>query len=63
MRFKRRGLIGGLNMRAPSGSLIGIAVALVLLVLGGLVVFLATADLPPPSQPVEKVLPDSRFSR
>ncbi len=36
---------------------------LLVLVVGGGVVFLATWDIPPPSRPVEKVLDDSRFPR
>ena len=35
---------------------------LVLAVAGGLV-FLGTWDLPPPSEPVEKVIPNDRFER
>lgn len=38
-------------------------VILVLLVLVGGVVVLATWDMPPPSAPVEKVIPNDRFER
>ena len=34
---------------------------LILVALGGGAVFLATWDIPPPSEPVEKVIPDERF--
>ena len=36
---------------------------LILVALGGGAVFLATWDIPPPSEPVEKVIPDERFPR
>ncbi len=43
-----------------------LSLVLIVIVLGVLVsgaVFLATWDIPPPSAPVEKVLPDERFPR
>lgn len=36
---------------------------LILVGIGGGAAFLATSDIPPPSQTVEKVLPDDRFPR
>jgi len=39
------------------------AVVLVLLVIVGGGVFLATTDIPAPSSPVERTLPDDRFPR
>lgn len=41
----------------------GFLVVLVLAVVVGGGVFLATFDMPPPSTKVEKVLPDDRFPR
>lgn len=38
-------------------------VALVLAVIVGGGIFLATFDLPPPSAKIEKVIPDDRFPR
>ncbi len=38
-------------------------VLLVLVVIGGGVLVLATWDMPPPSAPVEKVIPNDRFTR
>lgn len=41
-------------------SLLVLVLAVVVLVGGGLV-FLATWDIPPPTQPMEKVIPNDRF--
>jgi len=38
-----------------------ILIVLLLAVLGGFVMFLATSDMPPPSAPVERVIPNDRF--
>ena len=35
----------------------------ILLILGGAAVFLATWDMPPPSQKVEKVIPNDKILR
>ena len=40
-----------------------IAVAVVVALLASGAIFLLTWDIPPPSAPVEKVLPDDRFPR
>lgn len=45
------------------GKLFVILFALIAVCLGGGAVFLATWDIPAPSQTVEKVLPDDRFPR
>jgi len=44
-------------------KLAGLLVALVLVVVIGGGVFLATFDLPPPSAKIEKVIPDERLPR
>jgi len=43
------------------GKLIVIFLALIAVGLGGGAVFLATWDIPAPSQSVDKVIPDDRF--
>ncbi|WP_193555790.1 hypothetical protein [Hwanghaeella grinnelliae] len=45
------------------GKFILVIFALLAVVLGGGAVFLATWDIPAPSQTVERVLPDDRFPR
>ena len=42
---------------------LSILLVLLLLVIAGGMVFLASCDLPAPSKTVEKVLPDERFPR
>ena len=44
-------------------SLTRLLVVVLLAVLVGAAIFLATWDIPPPVAPVEKVLPDERFPR
>ncbi|WP_162937555.1 hypothetical protein [Indioceanicola profundi] len=44
-------------------TLIKILLLLVLVAIVGIGVFLATWDMPPPSAPVERTIPDERFSR
>lgn len=63
MRFKRRGFGAPSALIGATGSLGKVAILLVLVVLAGTVVFLATAEISPPAQSVEKVIPDSRFPR
>ncbi len=41
----------------------GLVIALVLVVVIGGGVFLASFDIPPPTAKIEKVIPDERFSR
>jgi hypothetical protein len=45
------------------GKVALIAIAIVILVLIGGGIFLAVWDIPSPSKPVEKVIPDARFPR
>ncbi|WP_425407365.1 hypothetical protein [Hwanghaeella sp.] len=45
------------------GKFILVIFALLMVGLGGGAVFLATWDIPAPSQTVERVLPDDRFPR
>lgn len=40
-----------------------ILLIIVLLVIAGAAVFLMTWDIPPPTAPVEKVIPNERFPR
>lgn len=62
MAFKTRTFSRSSSFRGGSGGSIGtIIVVLVLVLIGGVVAFLATSDLPPPSEEVEKVIPDQRF--
>lgn len=42
---------------------ISVLAVLLLLVIGGGMAFLASWDMPAPSKPVEKVIPDERFPR
>ena len=44
-------------------KLVGAAVALIILVVAGGAVFLANWEIPPPSQSVEKAIPNDRFPR
>ncbi len=46
-----------------STSIAGVLMLLTVLVVIAGVVFLGTADLAPPSETIEKVLPDERFPR
>lgn len=46
---------------AVMGKITGILMLLLLVVLVGGSVFLATWDMPPPTAKVEKVIPDERF--
>jgi hypothetical protein len=43
--------------------LLKFVIAIIALVIAGGVVFLATWDIPAPTQPVEKVIPNDRFAR
>jgi hypothetical protein len=45
------------------GSYTRIILLLLVLVIGGGMAFLLTWDIPPPSGPIEKVLPDARFEK
>jgi hypothetical protein len=45
------------------GKLVLVTLAVLLLLLAGGGVFLSIWDIPAPSSPVEKVLPDARFPR
>lgn len=45
------------------GKLVLAALALVFLILVGGGIFLASWDIPAPSKPVEKVIPDARFPK
>ncbi len=45
------------------GKLVIGTLAVVLLLLVGLGVFLAVWDIPAPSRPVEKVIPDAKFPK
>jgi len=45
------------------GKLVLAAFVLVLLILVGGGIFLASWDIPAPSKPVEKVIPDARFPK
>ena len=45
------------------GKVVVAAIVLVVLVLIGGGIFLALWDIPSPSKPVEKVIPDARFPR
>lgn len=38
-------------------------IAIALIIIAGGAVFLATWDIPPPSKPVEKVIPDAKLPR
>jgi len=44
-------------------TFVKILLLLVLIAVVGIGVFLATWDMPPPSAPVERVVPDERFGR
>jgi hypothetical protein len=45
------------------GKIAGIVLLLVLIILVGGGIFLATSDIPAPAQKVEKVIPDDRLPR
>ncbi len=45
------------------GRLVGAIVAVVILVVAGGAVFLANWEIPAPSQPIEKTIPNDRFPR
>lgn len=44
-------------------TVVKILLLLVLVAIVGIGVFLATWDMPPPAAPVERTIPDERFSR
>jgi len=46
-----------------SGMVLKLLIGLIVVVLAGGAVFLATWDIPAPNQQVEKVIPDDRFPR
>jgi hypothetical protein len=50
-------------INGPMSKIAGMLVVLVLAVVVGGGVFLATFDLPPPSAKIEKVIPDDRLPR
>jgi hypothetical protein len=45
------------------GTLLKFLIVIFVVVIAGGVVFLATWDIPAPTHPVEKVIPNDRFSR
>lgn len=51
------------NSRVSMRSITKFLAVLLVLAIGGLTVFLATWDIPAPSQKVEKVLSNDRFPR
>jgi len=52
------------NVEVPlMRGLPAILLTIVLLVIAGAAVFLVTWDIPPPTAPVEKVIPNERFPR
>lgn len=59
LRFKTRSFSA--SSYGSTSSLTGVIVALVLLLIGGFVVYVATTDLAPPTQRIEKVIPDERL--
>lgn len=60
--FRSRTLSTPLSSRAMNRVSL-VLIVLVVVVVGGSVVALATWDMPAPSKTVEKVLPDERFPR
>jgi len=58
----------GIGCRKPphygkTGPLLKFLIVLVVVAIAGGVVFLATWDIPAPTHPVEKVIPNDRFTR
>jgi len=43
------------------GSLAGVILVLALLLVGGFVVYLATSEMRPPTERIERIIPDDRF--
>lgn len=54
---------GPITHSGANRVLLKVLIALIVVVLVGGVVFLATWDIPAPTQQVEKVIPDDRFPR
>lgn len=51
------------NRFQPMSTTSKVLTILILLILGGGVIFLAAWDMPPPSQKVEKVIPNDKILR
>lgn len=60
LRFKRSRSFSS-SPYGSSGSLSGVILVLILLLAAGFVAYLATSEMEPPTERIEKVIPNERF--
>ncbi|MBI1205864.1 MAG: hypothetical protein GC191_01100 [Azospirillum sp.] len=61
-RSKNRSLSSGPAVLRSSSPLVTVILVALGLLIGGGVIYVATVDVPAPSQPVEKIIPAERFA-